>query len=136
MVLVKRDRADLMDMLRRFIGGEVDDTWMRVEEYVDDKTLVVRAELPGIDPDKDVDISVVRGTLAIRAEREERSEAKQRDSYRSEFHYGSFLREIALPAGCEEADISATYRDGVLEVRVPIGEVASPAPTRIPVTRG
>lgn len=136
MALVKRERADLVEAFRRLIGGDVDDKWMRVEEYVEDKSLVVRAEMPGIDPEKDIDISVVRGALVIKAQREVKSETKDKDSYRSEFHYGSFVREIALPAGSEDGDISATYRDGVLEVRVPIGEVPASQPTKIPVTRG
>ena len=66
MSLVRRERADLMDAFRRFMGNDWDASgWLRVEECVEDKTLVVRAELPGIDPDKDVDISLVGGALVI-----------------------------------------------------------------------
>ena len=136
MSLVVRERGDLMDTFRRFLSNQWDEVeWLRVEEFVEDKTLVVRAELPGIDPEKDVDISVMGGSLVIRAQKEQKSEKKEKDSYRSEFHYGSFVREIALPAGVDEAQIAATYRDGLLEVRVPIGEPIEPAKVKIPISR-
>ena len=135
--LVRRDWPDLPDVLRRVMEVEADwDKWLRVEEFVDDKTLVVRAELPGIDPDKDVDISVANGVLAIKAERQERSEQKKKDSYRSEFRYGSFARNIPLPAGATESDVSASYTDGVLEIRVPVGEEEGPQVVKVPVNRG
>lgn len=135
MELVKRDRGDLVETLRRFMGMDLEQGWLRIEEFVDDGTLVVRAELPGIDPDEDVDISVVGGVLRISAEREERTENKDKGSYRSEFHYGTFTRDITLPEGCRESDITATYADGVLEVRVPVGQASAPERVTIPVTR-
>lgn len=137
MDLVKRERADLVDAVRRFFAGEWEEPgWLRVEEFVDAGVLVVRVEVPGIDPEKDVDISVVDGSLRISATKEEKTEHKGKDSYRSEFHYGSYVRTVQLPEGARESDVSATYVDGVLEVRVPVGEAAKPEPVRIPVTRG
>jgi len=137
MDVVRRERNDVLDVVRRLFSLDWEEpAWLRVEEYVEDSTLVVRAELPGIDPDKDVEISVEEGFLRISATKEEKSERKEKDSYRSELHYGSFVRTIRLPEGCREEDVSATYSDGVLEVRVPKGEPAAPAPVRIPVTRG
>lgn len=127
-------RRDLPDLLRRF-EPEWDKGWLRVEEFVDGNEHVIRAELPGIDPAKDVEISVADGVLTIRAEREEKTEHKKKDSYRSEFRYGSFTRSVTLPAGATDADVSATYADGVLEVRVPLGEAPRPEPKKIPVTR-
>jgi HSP20 family protein len=136
MDLVKRE-SDVLEMVRRFFSGDLEPvSWLRVEEFVDGDELVVRAELPGIDPEKDVDISVVNGSLRISAEREEKSEHKEKHSYRSEFHYGSFVREVPLPEGAKESDVTATYTDGVLEVRVPVGDQARPEPVKIPVTRG
>jgi HSP20 family protein len=54
--------------------------WMKVEEVQEDGTLVVWAELPGLDPDKDVDVSVSDGVLHISAKREERNEKKDKGS--------------------------------------------------------
>ncbi len=140
MALVRRPRPvwpDLQDLVERFFETETDEeALLRVEEFVEDRTLVVRAEAPGLDPDKDVTISVDNGKLVISAHREERSEHKEKDSYRSEFRYGSFSRTVTLPAGATEADVTASYRDGVLEVRVPMGEEAKPGGRKVPVIRG
>ena len=112
--------SDMLEPVRRFLDGDLTmASSMKVEQFQDGNTLVVRAEVPGIDPDKDVDVSVSEGMLHIRAEREEKSEHKSKNGYRSEFRYGSFTRSIALPAGAKEEDITASYKDGVLEVRAP-----------------
>ncbi len=92
---------------------------MRVEEYVEDGELHIRAEIPGVDPEKDIDITVDRGRIAIRAEREERTE-KTEDGYRSEFRYGSYRRILPLPEGADADDVTAKYEDGILDLRVPI----------------
>jgi HSP20 family protein len=100
---------------------------MRVEEYVDGDELVVRCEMAGIDPDKDVDIQVTDGSPNISAERREKSESKDKGGYRSEFRYGSSSRRVPLPAGASEKDVKATYTDGILEVRLPIDRGAAEA---------
>ena len=106
---------------------------LRVEEYAEDGSLVVRAEMPGIDPDKDVEISMHDGMLHIRAERRDISEHKTKAEYRSEFHYGMFERTLPLPPGITVGDVTATYRDGILEVRLPKAE--DPQTATVPVTR-
>lgn len=107
---------------------------VRVEEYEEGGTHVVRAELPGIDPEKDVDIAVQEGFLRITGQREERQERKDDASYRSEFRYGRFERVLRLPTGTGPDDITASYKDGVLEVRVKVREEAS-EPAHIKVAR-
>jgi len=92
---------------------------IRVEEYREDGALVVRADLPGIDPDKDVELTVSDGMLHIGAERREEEKREEKGYLRREVRYGSFSRSLPLPAGVAEADITATYKDGVLEIRVP-----------------
>ena len=106
---------------------------LRVEELTDGDTLVVRAELPGIDPDKDVEISLHDGMLHIRAERRESTESKDRGEYRSEFRYGMLERTLPLPAGVTESEVKATYKDGILEVRLPRSTEARSA--TVPVVR-
>ena len=87
--------SDMLDPIKRFLDGDLTMTpSIKVEQFVDGTTLVVRAEVPGIDPDKDVDVSVSEGMLHIRAEREEKTEHKSKDGYRSEFRYGSFSRSM------------------------------------------
>jgi HSP20 family protein len=92
-------RFEIPDVFRRMADLDPQTGWLRVEEYVDGDTLAVRAELPDIDPDKDVELSVANGVLHIRAQREEKTEKKDKDVYRSEFRYGSFVRNVPLPEG-------------------------------------
>ncbi len=108
---------------------------LRVEEFVDGNDIVVRAELPGIDPDKDVEITVSDHTLRLRAERREESKTDEKGSYRSEFRYGSFSRVVSLPAGASEKDVKASYKDGILEVRVPFDKQQAEA-KRVKIKRG
>ncbi|HET7486704.1 MAG TPA: Hsp20/alpha crystallin family protein [Acidimicrobiales bacterium] len=95
-----------------------------VDEVREDGALVIRAEMPGIDPEKDVTITVTDGVLQIEAERRLEEKVEEKGYLRRELRYGTFVRSIALPEGVSDADISATYKDGILQVRVPI-----PAPT-------
>ncbi len=110
--------------------------WLRVEEFTDAGTLVVRAELAGIDPDKDVEVTVTGGMLHIRAERTEKTQDTSKDGYRSEFRYGTFERDVLLPEGVTAGDVAASYTDGILEVRVPMPEPAKPEATKVAVTHG
>jgi HSP20 family protein len=110
---------------------------IRVEERVDDDgTLVVRAEMPGIDPEKDLEVHVRDNMLEIRAQRRQKETNDEQGAARSEFHYGSFYRALRLPPGAKESDVEATYKDGIVEVRVPVAETAPPQSTRIAVKPG
>jgi HSP20 family molecular chaperone IbpA len=96
--------------------------YIRMEEFLADKEYQLRAELPGLDPEKDITVSVHHGMLTIRAERRE----DERTAHRSEFRYGLMQRTVRLPAGAEDEKVSAKYDKGVLTVTVPIAE---PQPT-------
>jgi HSP20 family protein len=107
-----------------FLAGQV----FRLEESIRDDRYVIRAELPGLDPENDIEVTVDGRILTIRAER------RQQDNgpYRSEFRYGSLARAVRLPARVDPADVTARYDKGVLEVSVPVRAV-KPEGTRIPV---
>ena len=99
-----------------------------VEDWVEDDTYVLRAELPGVKPDEDIDLELQDDVLTITAQRRE----EQKDRGRREIRYGSFSRSLAVPAGISAKDIEARYEDGVLTVRVPYPATA-PAKERIPI---
>lgn len=104
---------------RPFAGEDV----IRVEERRDKDAVVIRAELPGVDPERDVELTVTDGVLHIEAERREEKEEKDKGGYtRRELRYGSFSRSLPLPSGVSEADVEASYRDGMLEIRIPTPE--------------
>ncbi|MFI9600214.1 MULTISPECIES: Hsp20/alpha crystallin family protein [Streptomyces] len=91
---------------------------IRIEEHMSDGSYVLRAELPGIDPAKDVEITVEENMLTLRAERIEESTQK----HRTEFLYGTFARSVRLPAGARGDEANAEYKDGVLTITVPVPE--------------
>jgi HSP20 family protein len=138
MVLVRRERAPLIwpgDMFRRFFDTDWSDTgWLRIEELREGDNLIIKAELPGIDPDKDVEITVTGDVLRVHARREEKSETSKAGGYHSEFRYGSFERDIALPQGVDPASIEATYTDGILAVKVPVPVAKEETHRVIPVS--
>ncbi len=89
-----------------------------LESFVADGKLVIRVELPGIEP-KDVEVMVTGHTLTIRGKRERGHEEKGREWFRREVHYGSFERSIELPEGIKPEELKASYRNGVLELTAP-----------------
>jgi len=94
----------------------------KIEDYAENGRWVLRAELAGLDADKNIDVTVQDGILTIHAERQE----EQRDARRSEFRYGSLTRSVELPSRAETDKITATYDKGILEISVPLAE-AKPA---------
>ena len=99
---------------------------IRIEEYRSDDSYVLRAELPGLDPARDVYVSCRRGLLRLHVHR-----SPHGDATRSEFHYGSAFRTVVLPVGAREDEVSATYVDGILEITVPVPGAAA---TEVAVT--
>ena len=105
-----------------FLTGQV----FRLEEAIRGNRYVIRAELPGLDPENDIEVTVDGRTLTIRAERRQ----QDNEPYHSEFRYGSLARLVRLPARVGAADVTARYDKGVLEVSVPV-RVVKPEGTRI-----
>lgn len=101
-----------------------------IEEYREDGRLVVRADIPGVDPDKDITVTVDDGYLSIHGERRE----EEHDEHHSEVRFGSFSRRLPLPRDCSGDDVTASYSSGVLTVSLPINEQVT-EPARIPVAR-
>jgi len=100
----------------------------RIEDFETEGKYVIRAELPGLDPDKDIDVVVQDRILSIRAERHE----EKKDGHRSEFRYGSLRRSVTLPPGADADKVTASYVKGILEVSVPISE-AKPEGHHVPI---
>mgnify|MGYP002621669406 CR=1 FL=1 len=89
-----------------------------VDVTEDDNEIVVRAEIPGIDPDK-VDVSISGNSLLLSGQKDESYEDRGKDYYRSERRFGSFRRRIDLPESVDADRITAEYDAGVLLVRAP-----------------
>ena len=107
----------------------------RIEVRDTGREIVVTAELPGVDP-KDVQVECTDEGVVIRGEtRQERSE-EEGGFFRSERRYGSFLRQVPLPADLELDRAQASFENGLLRVRVPKSEAAQQRVRRIPITGG
>ena len=103
-----------------------------VEMYETGDEIVVRAEMPNVDP-SNVDITVTDGVVTIRGTARQEEEKKDRSYYRRELRYGTFIRTLPLPAEVKSADAKATYKDGVLEVKIPKSERAKPTSVKVQV---
>ena len=93
--------------------------WMpSVDVSETDKELIVRVELPGMDP-KEIDISVSGNVLTVKGERKHEREEKKENFHLVERSSGSFSRSIQLPTDVQSDKIKATYKDGVLSISMP-----------------
>jgi HSP20 family protein len=137
MTLIHKERfgLDMPDIWRRMFDNDIQGGWLRVEEFADGDDFVIRSEIPGIDPERDVELTIEDGVLRIHARREERSEHKENDGFRSEFRYGTFVRNVVLPRGVNEDDIRASYKDGILEIRISGGGAKKREAKKITVTK-
>lgn len=113
--------------LRPFLGQPI-----RIENYTEDGHYIVRAEIAGIDPEKELEVSVEAGNLSIRVERSGQAGGK----YRSEFRYGSYSRTLALPPGADIDNVTAGYANGILTIKIPVEDEQQEAVKTIPVTVG
>jgi HSP20 family protein len=95
-------------------------------------SVIVKAELPGL-TDKDVEITVSDDAVMIKGEKSEEKETKEENYYRSERSYGHFSRQIALPAKGNPDKAKASFKDGVLEVEVPL-EQPLPRQKKVAIT--
>ena len=104
-------------------------SWPRIEVFERDQTLVVRAELPGLERE-DVRVRVQDDSLMIEGERRSDMESRREGYYESEWSYGRFSRRIPLPAGADPDQVRAQFRNGILEVTVGLPR---PATREIPI---
>lgn len=129
---------DLDDLFTRFFGEE-QGWWSRpfdhmapsVESLVRGDELVVRVDLPGINP-KDVELAVEGDRLTIKGERKQVEKDERADRFYREVSYGRFERTLTLPTGVDPETMKAVYHNGVLEItmKAPKGYT----PKKVPIT--
>ena len=101
-----------------------------VDMYEAKDDLFVTLELPGV-REKDVHVSITGDMLTVKGERRFESDVKDEGYYRLERVYGKFERSIPLPIPVQAEKVKATYRDGVLEIRLPKVEEVKPKEIKI-----
>lgn len=95
--------------------------WPAIDVAEKDDAILVRAEVPGCKPE-DIDVSVCGNTLTLSGEKKESHEANGEGYYHMESTWGSFRREVSLPAEVDSNKIQAVVKDGVLSVTLPKAE--------------
>lgn len=110
-------------------------TWTpAVDIYETDQNVVLKAELPGVDP-KDIEARVEDGTLYLKGQRKFEKEVKEENCYRLERAHGSFMRSFSLPSSINPDQVEAEYNNGVLTLTMPKREDAKPKTIKINVSR-
>ena len=133
----ERMRRNLDQLWDSFFGGELErrvgGEWFRSLDLAEtDNELVVKAELPGMDP-KDIEISLSDGMLTIKGVKKQEKEEKKSDYHFIERSYGAFTRSIQLPRQVEREKISASYKNGLLRITLPKSEEAKKKEVKIKV---
>lgn len=125
--LVDRTEREFDDLFRRAFGelgtrvANGNRAWApALDVFSREGRLHVRLEMPGIDPENDVDIEIADGVLRITGERRREHEGEHDGYLRREMSYGRFERAVALPDGVDAGSVEAAYEAGILDVSFPI----------------
>lgn len=134
------DRSSWMSPFRRSLT-DLEPFWRRelaasaapaVDVIERDDGYEITAELPGMEQN-DIEVKLVNGSLMIKGEKQEEKEEKRKDYYLHERRFGSFERRFPLPEGLDPEKIDATFKNGVLMVRLPKAPEAMKPEKRIEV---
>ena len=114
-------------------GAMFEEGWVpEMEVFEKNNLLTVRLDVPGLEKEE-LTVHVVEGALTVEGERKHETEAEKNHWYRRERTYGRFYRTVPLPEGVNAKEVKATFRNGVLEVTVPVRAVTTPAPHKVEV---
>ena len=134
-----RNFRSLQGEINRLFDRDLDDStgqltqWpMRVDIREDENSIVVKADVPGMEQ-KDINVNVDNGMLTISGERTFNDEEHKDQYHRVERSYGRFSRSFQMPNTTNPEQISATYKNGVLEVTLPKREEAKPRSIQVQV---
>jgi HSP20 family protein len=117
---------------RWFRGENLDVTVPTVDVYEEKDDIVVKAELPGMDKDN-IEVNLTDHTLTIKGEKKKEEEVKEENYHRSERSYGTFLRTLELPKDVHADKVKASFKNGILEVRIPKTEGAKAKEIKVKV---
>jgi HSP20 family protein len=103
-----------------------------VEMTERDHQLMIKVDLPGLKKEE-VNVNLTDEGLVIEGERTRETESKKDEWFTTERTYGHFYRMVPMPEGVNHKEVKATFRNGVLEITVPVPAAAAKAPYKVPV---
>jgi len=113
------------------LGAMFEEGWVpEMEVFEKNNLLTVRLDVPGLKKEA-LTVHVTEGLLTVEGERKHETEEEKNHWYRRERTYGRFYRTVPLPTGVNAKDVKATFKNGVLEVIVPVRAVTTPAPHKV-----
>lgn len=112
--------------------AEIDDLVPSVDIFEENGDLVLKAELPGISKD-DIDVTLSDGSITISGEKKKENEIKKKDYYKWERSYGSFCRTFGLPTEVKADKVKSSFKDGILEIRMPKSEEAKSKEVKVKI---
>jgi len=119
MQLVRFDPFSTMREFDRLFEGRPTNRWMpRIDVFDGEDSLKVRTEVAGIDPES-IEVTVEAGTLTIKGGRNFESEESKTNYHRKEIFEGSFERTVLLPEGIDAESVTASSKNGILEISIP-----------------
>jgi HSP20 family protein len=119
------------DPFREFNSAISTTAWNpSVDIFETENDVVVKAELPGMDP-KSIDVRLENNVLLLKGERHFEKETKEENYHRVEREYGTFSRAFSLPMAVKEEKITAEYKDGILKIVLPKKEEVKPKTIKI-----
>jgi HSP20 family protein len=136
-----REMEDMLDLYRRTVGQPragsqeviaTGDWTPRVNIAETDKAFEIKAEIPEVNKE-DVKVTVHNGVLTVQGERKLEKEEKGKKFHRIERFYGSFTRSFTLPDNVDETKISASFKDGVLNLQIKKTEEEKPKSIEVKV---
>jgi len=134
------DMLDLQNNINRLFNlsltrkGDEDITgWSpNVDIYKEGENYILKSELPGMTKDE-IDIAIQDNLVTLKGSKKEEKEVKEGEYYHCERRFGSFQRSFELPAPIDKKKVKASYKDGVLEVTLPMEEEAKPRQIKIDI---
>jgi HSP20 family protein len=117
---------------RGFTARDIGTFTPSIDVKENDKEFIIKAELPGVE-EKDVEVTVTNDSVAIKGEKKEEREDKDKNYYYMERSYGSFSRVIPLDAEIESAKAEASFKNGILDIKIPKNQKAKVKGTRVAI---
>ena len=103
-----------------------------VDVYEEKDDIVVKAELPGMDKN-DIEVNISDSELTLKGEKKKEEKIEEKDYYRCERFHGAFFRSVELPKDVKADKVKASFKNGILEVRIPKSEEAKTKEVKIKI---